>query len=751
MKKTYTLFLVLFISASAFAVHVVTITQTNVLCNGMCDGTLAATVTGGIGPFSYSWTPLGGAAPSASGLCAGSYTVTVTDSSDLSTATAVATITEPPLLTATISGGGVTICSGACTTLTANVIGGTPGYTYAWTPGGTMLPTYSVCPITGATYTVVVTDMNGCTATSVTSISATVIPVTVNSPIICPGGTATLTALGASAYSWSTGASANPLTVSPASTTSYTVIGTSSSCTASAVATVTVNPVLTVSLTPSDSVCYGLSVPLNAIPLGGSGGYTYIWTLGATLSSATIANPLASPPSSCTYTVTVTDVNGCIANSITTIWVDPQLTLVSSSLNSTCSGMCNGQGVVIPSGGSPSYTYLWSLGGSGSSTSGLCVGTYSITVTDAWGCTLTDSIIVSSPPPIIIAPISTNATGCTICDGTVSSSPIGGTAAYVYMWSPMGVTTPTVIGLCAGTYTVTVTDANGCTVTDSTTIYNANDAIANFTMVPDSTNAYNFFAFNSSTGTGNSYSWNFGDLTASSAPSPSHIFAALGTYTVCLTASNFLCGADTLCKPTNVTGVLAPCLALFNIADDTLNPDPNAHYVYNLSYGATLSYLWDFGDGTTSTSMTPSHVYAGTGPYLLCLSVNNGAGCTDMFCDSLISADSLNRSSGTMQLVVYDLPTFYTATTGISNQANLNFISVSPNPFNDVTVFEIKSNKTEIYSFELTDVLGKKVKSKIGITEKQFEISREGLQNGIYFYKVYASESVVGIGKVVIK
>ena len=190
---------------------------------------------------------------------------------------------------------------------------------------------------------------------------------------------------------------------------------------------------------------------------------------------------------------------------------------------------------------------------------------------------------------------------------------------------------------------------------------------------------------------------------------------------------------------------------MFNIADDTLNPDPNAHYVYNLSFGSTLTYLWDFGDGTTSTSATPSHVYSGTGPYLLCLSVDNGAGCIDMFCDSLISADSLNRSSGTMQLVVYDVPPFQTSSAGIANQNEASSISVAPNPFNDLTVFEIKSNKSDVYSFELTDVLGKKVKSIDGITAKQFEISRNGLENGIYFYKIYSSESIIGAGKVVIK
>jgi hypothetical protein len=89
--------------------------------------------------------------------------------------------------------------------------------------------------------------------------------------------------------------------------------------------------------------------------------------------------------------------------------------------------------------------------------------------------------------------------------------------------------------------------------------------------------------------------------------------------------------------------------------------------------------------------------------------------------------------------------------TGINDTDNSDDISVSPNPFNDVTTFEIHSNKNETYSFELTDVLGKNVRSITGISEKQFQFSRNGLENGIYFYKIYSSESVIGVGKLIIE
>ncbi|MBA3970829.1 MAG: SprB repeat-containing protein, partial [Bacteroidetes bacterium] len=167
MKKIYSLFLALFISTCVFAAgHTVSITSVNVQCYGTASGSATASVSGGVGPFTYDWSPMGATTATVTGLSTGTYSLVVTDNSDMSTATANVTITEPPLLAASITGGGVTICSGACTPLTVNATGGTPAYTYSWTPGGAMVPTYSACPIAGGqTYTVVVTDMNGCTAT----------------------------------------------------------------------------------------------------------------------------------------------------------------------------------------------------------------------------------------------------------------------------------------------------------------------------------------------------------------------------------------------------------------------------------------------------------------------------------------------------------------------------------------------------------------------------------------------------------
>lgn len=742
MKKIYSLFLALFFSASVFAAgHTVTITSTNVTCYGMTNGSATASVSGGVGPFTYDWSPIVGTTATITGLSAGAYSLIVTDNSDMSTATANVTITQPPLLTVGLSG--AVQCTGSCSTLNPLVSGGTPPYTYSWT-GGIFGPSPTVCLATSTTYTVTITDANGCIATDFDTVFVYATPVvTVNSPTICSGSTATLTGGGASTYLWSTGAAVNSIIVSPATSMNYTVTGTSAGCTATAISTVTVNP-LPVVAANSPTICAGDTAILTV-----GGASTYIWSVGATPGGPSSA--IATPMTTTSYTVTGT-TSGCTSSAIHNVTVNPNPTITVPSPYTICPGTC----VALTATATGGSAFVWTPATGLSSTTianpiSCPAATTSYTVTAMLsGCTASATTTVIVNGAITSGITSTNATGCGICDGVATVSPTGGSSPYVYNWVT-GATTATISSLCAGTYSVTITDMAGCTITDSTTIYSASDLIANFTMVPDSTDPYNFFAFNTSTGGGLSYSWYWADGSPDpGTANPSHYYPALGTYNICLTVSNALCGgADTLCEDLVVTGVSTPCNALFNIADDTINPDPNAHYVYNLSYGATLTYLWDFGDGTTSTSATPSHVYASTGPYLLCLSIDNGAGCTDMFCDSLISADSLNRSSGIMQLVVYDLPTFYSAATGIANAMATDNVTIAPNPFNETIIFTVNSN--EIYSFELTDVLGKKVKSKNGISEKQFEISRNGLENGIYFYKICTVESVIGIGKVVIK
>jgi len=296
------------------------------------------------------------------------------------------------------------------------------------------------------------------------------------------------------------------------------------------------------------------------------------------------------------------------------------------------------------------------------------------------------------------------------------------------------------------------TDAVGCTDNTTFTVTDPSP-VANFSVVPDSANGYLVTAFNTST-PGVYYFWDFGDGTTSTATSPAHLYTAPGTYMVCLQAVSAGSCGDTLCQSVTITGTSASCLALFNIADDTTTSTPNVYTIYNLSYGASLSYLWDFGDGGflgTSTLPNPTHVYSTPGPFQICLTVDNGSGCVQTFCDSIYSVDSLARSGEPITIAVVD-GTPSPVTTGIAEQASKAAVSIAPNPFGDNTTITIESAKAnETYAFEMTDVLGKRVRSLSGITGKQFDVSRNDLQNGMYFYKIYADGTVIGTGKLIVK
>ena len=331
MKKITTTLFAVIIGINAFASgHTVSITTTNVLCSGACNGTATATVSGGVGPFAYDWapaTPPGDGTPSLTNLCGGSYTLTVTDSSDMSIATASFVIVDPPVLSVSISGGGA-VCAGGCTTLTPAVVGGTFPYAFNWS-GGLLGASPSACPASATNYTVTVTDANGCVATNSISIAVNPIPVvTVNSPTICAGSTATLTGGGATTYLWSTGATTNPLNVTPATTTSYTVTGSSLGCTAIAVSTVTVMPLPSLTLTTTNATC-----GLNNGGITPTGGCTYTWVSTGTPPAGSYFTGLGAG----TYTVT-TSCGGCASTAVTTISTTPSPTAIVPANITVCNG-----------------------------------------------------------------------------------------------------------------------------------------------------------------------------------------------------------------------------------------------------------------------------------------------------------------------------------------------------------------------------------------------------------------------------
>jgi gliding motility-associated-like protein len=446
----------------------VSISATHASCNGISDGTATASTTDGTSPYNYLWST-GATNASINGLVVGTYSVTVTDNNGLTDSTSV-TIIQPTALISSAVVDSNTTCNGLSNGgATASATGGTAPYTYTWNNSAT---TASITGVVAGTYSITVTDNNGCTSISsatVTQPALLVAASVIDSNTTCNGlsnGGATASAIGGTipyTYAWSNSATTASITSVAAGTYSITVTD-NNGCTDSASVTIT-EPVLLVATTVVDSniSCNGLSNGgATASAIGGTTPYTYAWSNSAT--TASITGVVAG-----TYSVTITDQNGCTSISSSTI-TEPAILVAASVVDSnvTCNGLTNGGASASATGGTTSYTYAWSTS-TGSATiattasiTGVAAGIYSVTITDNNGCTDSASVIITEPTLLVTTTIVDSNTTCSgAIDGGATTSSSGGTGVYTYTWSNSAITA-SITGVAANTYTVTVTDANGC-------------------------------------------------------------------------------------------------------------------------------------------------------------------------------------------------------------------------------------------------------------------------------------------------
>ena len=446
----------------------------NEKCSGSSTGKIIVSPTGGVGNFSYSWSN-GGNTQTISNLPVNTYKVTVTDGNQC-TATASYTITQPNAITFTAPVIDSTKCFGSNDgDATVNPTGGSPVYTYLWTPSNQT--GQQATGLSAQAYTVVVTDDSLCTATTTVTIpqpGAIHIAGTVSN-ISCNGSndgaiaiTATTNAYSPVTFSWN-----NSLTtqaIAGLSANTYTVTITDGhSCTSSASFNVTEPPALALGAPVITNVlCFGNATgSIMANPSGGTGAFSYSWSnlaTGQTNSGLTAGS----------YIVTVTDARNCtISASYSVTQPASGPTFGNATItNLLCNGSSTGSITVNVSGGTPGYTYSWSANANtlnSATATGLGAGTYTVTATDGGGCSVSSSNSISQPTPITFG----NATlvndschgGST---GSAQISPSGGAGSpYTYTWNGVAGNNPET-GLAANTYTVVVTDANLCTA--STTI-----------------------------------------------------------------------------------------------------------------------------------------------------------------------------------------------------------------------------------------------------------------------------------------
>jgi arylsulfatase A-like enzyme len=441
------------------------LTGSNVTCFGGTNGTLTLQVFGGAGPFTYLWND-GSTQQNRSNLAAGTYNVTVLDANGCSTI--LSRIIEQP---AQITGNAISTpasCGQSTGTVSLSVSGGTSPYTYAWTNGAN---TQNLNNLSGGNYTVTIFDAEGCSTQASAQVTNSGGPAATTTIVSarCFGeasGQIQLAITGGNnpyIVVWNNGLFGQTLNSLTAGTYTATVTD-ASGCVASATATVT-QPTSAVSVTATaqNVNCFGGNTgAISTLVVGGTSGYTHLWSNGATTQNLT--SLVAG-----TYTATITDANGCTAQTTAQVTQPTSpLTANATTQNVACFGGSTGAITTIVTGGTTGYSFTWSNSTNSQNLTSLSAGTYTATITDANACTVQLTQAVTQPLAALTAVSTvTNAIGGS--NGTAMVTSSGGTAPYTFNWSN-GQTTPQITNLVAGVYQVTVTDANGCTALTTATV-----------------------------------------------------------------------------------------------------------------------------------------------------------------------------------------------------------------------------------------------------------------------------------------
>lgn len=452
------------------------IQKTDVTCYGGSNGSLSVTAEEGTAPYSYLWST-GDTTAAVNNVSAGTYSVLVEDAKG-DTVSVQTTILQPSAITLSGTTTNATCIGLATGSIDLSVTGGNGGYTFTWNTGAT---TEDLTNLKSGSYIVTVKDSTGCTAQKSFTISNnTTLLITATSVLpTCTktNGSIDITMSGGVApytYSWSNGSATEDLSNVGAGLYKVTVTD-SQGCTAELNYNLRENNTLRISATITQTSCVDdASGAIDVTVTGGTSPYTYSWGNGTT--SEDLSGLIAG-----LYKITVTDANGCTVSASFNV-TKKTFTAGQTLVQPTCNGSATGSITLNPAGGTEPYTYQWSNGSTSSSLTDLSAGVYNVTVTDATGCSKQFTFIISNPP-VITASASISSSQCG-ADGSYSIdlSVSGGKAPYTYTWSN-GATTEDLSGLNAGTYTVTIKDINGCTITKEVTITPSTSAITASALV----------------------------------------------------------------------------------------------------------------------------------------------------------------------------------------------------------------------------------------------------------------------------
>ena len=576
------------------------------------DGAAVAVITGGTAPFSYSWSN-GGTADSISGLAAGQYTLTVTDAVNCSQ-TVSGNVSQPALLEAVTAVDHVS-CYGADNgVVELTVTGGTNPYSFDWSNGATIEDLENVGP---GTYNVTVTDAHGCTTTASGTVNE---PDTLDASSVdvnptCFEGTngsidLTVTGgLGPYLVSWNSGQNTAEITGLSAGTYTATIVD-QNGCIYTYTTTLTEPNLLTPTCTSEDALCNGdANGSVEVSVSGGTEPYSYSWNNGNSTSSQTglIAG---------TYSVTITDANGCVASCNSVVGQPGVLTATVDVQDELTVNGCNGSATANPTGGTPPYSYDWSDGQTTQTASNLCAGVYIVTITDANGCEFTTSNVVNPPTCDLDVTLSGTNVSCNEgTDGSATATPITqqNYAPFTYEWNN-GDTTQTLTGITAGPYTVMVTDSIGCEASGTVVITEPTPLSVSTSVVDELTfNGCDGEATATSSGGTSPYSYEWSDGQTTSTASN----LCPGTYTVTVTDANgceetvtitvspLLCtGFDVDINTFGLTCYVSPDLGIGDGAAVAVVTGGTAPYTYLWSTGATTDSIGNLYVGQYTVTVT---------------------------------------------------------------------------------------------------------------------------------------------------
>lgn len=576
---------------------------------------------------------------------AGTYSVTVSNASGCEDIAQVV-ISVFPEVTVSTNPANPAFCDGQSAVITATGMGGSGNYAFEWdTPNGPGSGP-SVVVTSAGTYSVTLTDGNGCTAVATGSI--TILPgldvdITPDPATFCAGGNVELTAIptggsGGNTYVWldpSMNPTFTPTVIATLPGTYNVTVTDMLGCTGTSTISVTVNPVPQVSLTSDPpKICAGANVTLTAAGSGGTGGYTFSWTGPGGPGSG---NPLVVSQSG-TYIVVLTDAAGCQARDTLVLENGTPLTVIFTPNPAT---FCPGGSVILDaqvqgSQGNP-ITYTWTTPSgptSGNPITAAIAGTYAVTVSEQNGCTGTGTISVTENASLNITFTSDTVPICAGGQATLTGIANGGNGSYTYTWNYPGGPTPgnTLLVSNPGTYILQAVDGNNCQGQDSVLVVLANgltidiqtvqpalcpgaSTLLSITPLPDP--SWNI-QWNTPLGPNSNY-----PLTV----------ATPGQYSVAVSDTFGCAGVDTI-----IIGALDPPVIIINPATPSICPGATVDLSVNLlSGGPITTWSWTTPSGP---QMSPVITAGLAGTYTVV--VTNSAGCTSSASTAVSISTGLN-------------------------------------------------------------------------------------------------------------